>query len=297
MTQSDNTDELYNDLHRDAFRQVLQGSDNSLPPYVQDSVVRLHRVVANMLSIKDSLKGPTLDVASGYGILYRVVKEYFPEMLPYSVAELKHQEISIDGDSIDCHEFHCDRDRLPLKDGSVGTILFCDVIEHLIVDPMWTLLEFNRVLRPGGQIIISTPNAAAIVRAFYILGGVNPGREIEYKPTSVYQRHNREWSVSELQIALRCSGFDNCTFTTHTHLIDPDEHRLLAFRENLGIRNFQKESHYGPEIFMAAEKTSEVTLDMELPDELRWPDALYGTSKVYKKRPKVFPIVIGDDYS
>ncbi len=223
MTLPDETDAFYKGLHREEFRAVLKGSGPELSEYVEASVTRLHRLFATLLSMKNQLEGPTLDVASGRGILYRPIKHYLPNMLPYSLTEMKEGTLDIDGDTISCHAFHCDKERIPLEDQSIGTILFCDVIEHLIFYPMWTILEFNRVLKPGGRLVITTPNAAGVIRAMYILAGVNPGRTIEYKPNALYERHNREWTVMELQHVLRCAGFHDIVFTTHAHLIEPAE--------------------------------------------------------------------------
>src|SRR5207247_3992132 len=130
--------------------------------YIDASSPRLYRIFANMVQSRIGYRGPTLDVASGWGILYPCLRAYFPELLPYAVAEMTGSDFTIDGETIPCGIFDCDKDRLPFEDASFGTLIFCDCLEHLIVDPVWTFLEFNRALRPGGHLIISTPNAAAI---------------------------------------------------------------------------------------------------------------------------------------
>jgi SAM-dependent methyltransferase len=48
---------------------------------------------------------------------------------------------------------------LPLKDGTLNAILLADVVEHLR-DPLACLIECRRTLRPGGLVIITTPNAS-----------------------------------------------------------------------------------------------------------------------------------------
>jgi ubiquinone/menaquinone biosynthesis C-methylase UbiE len=48
---------------------------------------------------------------------------------------------------------------IPLEDGSVDAVLAGEFLEHLLprdVDP--TLCEFQRILRVGGQILLTTPN-------------------------------------------------------------------------------------------------------------------------------------------
>ena len=51
---------------------------------------------------------------------------------------------------------------LPLKDRSCDLILALDVIEHL-PDPRTAIAETARVLRPGGAVLIKTPNPLGAV--------------------------------------------------------------------------------------------------------------------------------------
>lgn len=50
-----------------------------------------------------------------------------------------------------------DLERLPLRSGTVDTILSRSVIEHAR-DPAQMFTEFARVLRPGGKMVFTTPN-------------------------------------------------------------------------------------------------------------------------------------------
>ena len=242
-----------------------------------------------------NLKGPTLDVASGSADFFPVIRRFKSEMLPYSVAEMFQQNISCDGEVIPCVQFQCEKDLLPIEDNSIGVILFCDVIEHLIVDPVWTILEFNRVLRTGGHLIISTPNAASVSRALNILVGGNPASENHYKPTSIYQRHNREWTLNELNNLLLNCGFDNCFASTHG-LIGETEHQFLKIVRDNGLITAE-DKDLGTEIYFMGQKKTHKTLNSNLSKDERWPDWLYTHFDNYRRRPEVFPIVIGKDYA
>ncbi len=69
-------------------------------------------------------------------------------------------------------EFHrCDLgEGIPLPDGSVDLVHAAEVIEHLY-DPDLLIEECARVLRPGGHLVITTPNLQAwFNRALFVLG-------------------------------------------------------------------------------------------------------------------------------
>ena len=80
----------------------------------------------------------------------------------------------------------CDAQALPVGTGSCDTVVSLETIEHLS-DPAEFARELNRVLRPGGEVFLSTPNA---VRS----PGTNP-------------YHLNEMTLDELRGLLQGSGF------------------------------------------------------------------------------------------
>jgi ubiquinone/menaquinone biosynthesis C-methylase UbiE len=62
---------------------------------------------------------------------------------------------------------------IPLEDNSVDIITASDVLEHLI-NPNEFALEMFRVLKPGGYIVLDTPNLASWHNIFALLIGVQP---------------------------------------------------------------------------------------------------------------------------
>ena len=81
---------------------------------------------------------------------------------------------------------------LPIEDSSVDVVVNFQVIEHLW-DQLQFLLECVRVLRPGGELLISTPNRMTF----------SPGRDTPLNPF-----HTRELNAAELTELLEEAGFE-----------------------------------------------------------------------------------------
>lgn len=286
------------------FAATIHGSDTyshgsgARQEYIDASIPRLSRIFDNLLKSDRvlDLRGPTLDVASGWGILFPLMREFLNKAVPYSIAEMGGWNIVIDGVSIRGSKFECEKDRLNYADSEFGLACFFDCLEHLVVDPVWTLLEFNRVLRLGGHLALNTPNGSAIYRVLKLLGGENPATESEIKPSAIYQRHNREWTPDEVSKVLECCGFGNLHATTNPHFIDEQGRDLLRLARERGYVSLPDDD-FGPELFVVAEKTEHITVDSELTKERRWPAWLYTGFDAYRRRPVNFPIVVSEDYA
>lgn len=83
-------------------------------------------------------------------------------------------------------------DRLPLSDASIDVVVNFQVIEHLW-DQAAFLAEVQRVLRPGGTLLISTPNRITF----------SPGRDTPLNPF-----HTRELNADELTELIIGAGLE-----------------------------------------------------------------------------------------
>ena len=87
---------------------------------------------------------------------------------------------------------------LPFPDAFFEYIVFTEVLEHIAVtDPLKILLEIKRVLKPGGLMVLSTPNVAHISNVLALIKGDN----IFWDPEIFYgglDRHNREYTPCEV---------------------------------------------------------------------------------------------------
>src|SRR6185503_1227303 len=90
---------------------------------------------------------------------------------------------------------------LPLPDDAVDVVVNFQVIEHLW-DQGQFLRECARVLRPGGELLISTPNRITF----------SPGRDTPLNPF-----HTRELNAAELTELLVEAGFTVTTMTGVRH--------------------------------------------------------------------------------
>ena len=102
---------------------------------------------------------------------------------------------------------------LPFASGSADAVLFSEVVEHL-VDPDGALDELRRVLRPGGHLMLSTPNLAAWYNRALLLGGVQPVfsevslRRVHGRPGSQVVGHLRLFTARALREFVTASGFE-----------------------------------------------------------------------------------------
>ncbi len=95
---------------------------------------------------------------------------------------------------------------LPVPAGWADVVVMMEVLEHLGVDPMHALWEVNRVLRPGGRLILSTPNGSSWHCARRITRGQAAWGGMEFTGFST-NRHNRLYDAMELPVILHQAGF------------------------------------------------------------------------------------------
>jgi SAM-dependent methyltransferase len=108
-------------------------------------------------------------------------------------------------------------DRLPFADASVDGVLLCEVLEHFTRDPLHCLIEINRILKQGGFLVLTTPNAVSWYAIHRALRHEHPSRWAFYSLDPVKGRnhiHVREYSVAEVEVLLHAAGFDSgCSIT------------------------------------------------------------------------------------
>jgi SAM-dependent methyltransferase len=101
---------------------------------------------------------------------------------------------------------------LPVRSGAADVVIMSELIEHL-VDTDAALDEAHRVLKPGGTLLLSTPNLAAWYNRGLLALGVQPVfsevslRGVYGRPGSQVAGHLRMFTRRALTGLLAASGF------------------------------------------------------------------------------------------
>ena len=138
----------------------------------------------------------------------------------------------------------------------MDVVVFGEVLEHMTNDPMHAMREISRVLKPGGQLVLTTPNVARIENVVALLEGRNI-----YDPYSgygPYGRHNREYTRDELhRLAIYCGFEAEISYTANVHDdIPAGPLSLTALSEALSSTTY-REYDLGQYLFSRWRKISE----------------------------------------
>lgn len=101
------------------------------------------------------------------------------------------------------------KSKFPYKDSFFDAVVAGEIIEH-IYDTDYFLFEIYRILKPGGRLLISTPNIASLGRRIFLLFGINP--IIELSPNEPHSSgHIRYFTFESLKNLLKKNKFQIIT--------------------------------------------------------------------------------------
>lgn len=123
----------------------------------------IYATVAEMLAACNA-NGVIADVGCGSGTLWGTVKGRFHACVGLDAARYDGLPRDIDFRAVDL-----DAQRLPLDDASVDAAVAVEVIEHL-ENPRAFIRELARAIRPGGCVVISTPNQLSALSLLTLAG-------------------------------------------------------------------------------------------------------------------------------
>ncbi|MGB6582963.1 MAG: methyltransferase domain-containing protein [Streptosporangiaceae bacterium] len=182
-----------------------------------DRARRQARMLAGMLR---DVTGPAviIDLGCGDGSALAIAAEHNPAhrfagidwsgdaLRQAQAAGLTVMRASVSGES------------LPVADGAADVVIMSELIEHL-VDPDGAVAEARRILRPGGSLLLSTPNLAAWYNRGLLAFGIQPIfsevslRGVFGRPGRVVAGHLRLFTRRALTEFLTASGFCCVTVT------------------------------------------------------------------------------------
>jgi SAM-dependent methyltransferase len=163
--------------------------------------------------------------------------------------------------TIDVDLFDAEKDRFPYDDAYFSTVLCCELLEHLTADPMHMMSEINRILKPGGHVLITTPNLGSLRAISGILQGYHPCLFPAYiRPpepgVEPDPRHNREYMTREIVHLLEDAGFQVTVMETGPFLARPEPE--YAWVSQLLERYELSHPLHGDGIYAVGQKTGPV---------------------------------------
>lgn len=101
-------------------------------------------------------------------------------------------------------------DYLSRCNGLYDAVIFCGVIEHIPHTPRELLQTLHRCLRPGGVLLLDTPNLAYIYQRQKLNDGISPMLpiSIQFGSRVPFEGHHREYTRDEISWMLNAVGLD-----------------------------------------------------------------------------------------
>lgn len=151
-----------------------------------------YEFLAGLLAAGTVEAGRLLEVGAGEGYGAALLANLAPVCaLDYDPAAVAHLASSYPG----LPAVRANLAALPVADAALATVVSLQVIEH-VWDHRQFLAECRRVLRPGGWLVLSTPNRLTF----------SPGAGPDDRPTNPF--HTHEFTAAELAGLARSAGFD-----------------------------------------------------------------------------------------
>lgn len=116
----------------------------------------IRRFVKEYLDTRDDLAGNVIvDIPAGSGAMSRVLHEKGAVVKPF---DLFPEFFDVEGLTCEAADIMA---RIPMEDATADMVLFQEGIEHL-PDQLAALREINRILKPGGTLLLTTPNISSL---------------------------------------------------------------------------------------------------------------------------------------
>lgn len=202
-------------MHR--LDQLIEDYGRTMPNEAKPAYFRLHRYrFRALLRALPAAPARILEIGTTPGTFTGILRQAGYQvagidLFPQDRAEL-WQKLNVE-----VKFCNLDEQPIPYGDGEFDAVVFSEVIEHLAGSPLKPLAEMLRVLKPGGRVIISTPNQFYFKSRMKTLGDVVLARPFEsFKEFTRsmqldgpqrYYNHSRLYTMAELRWMLEQAGF------------------------------------------------------------------------------------------
>lgn len=145
-----------------------------------------------------------LDVGIFPGFMAAMAKD-----LGYEISGISNEEMTPEfrefarENSFSISQADVESEPLPFKEGQFDAVLCTEIIEHMHLNPFKLIGECARVLRPGGTLLVSTPNLSRLP----VIRGLKQGQSYmpsvkgpldESFPVNPCYKHCREYTMDEI---------------------------------------------------------------------------------------------------
>jgi SAM-dependent methyltransferase len=234
--------------------------------YMYGEALHHRKRLAYTMDLVDGVRGRALDVGANavFSCMASLRREIPIEMINYGTPGAVEWVFGDRAAMMSLLDIQ--RDPFPHADATFDAVLFFEVLEHLSIDPMRTMAEINRVTRPGGMLLLSTPNIISYRSIAAAIDGRHPHLSSQFLPGDSTDRHNREYTPAEIAELVESSGYKVDWIGTPSVYSEVREFAALA--ESLRESN-RGETMRGDTIAVRAIKTGPVSV--------RHPGFLYFT--------------------
>ena len=183
------------------LQKVAQGiKDKSEKYYFDTHINRYQYILAHINKLNLPPKAKILDIGVYPPHLFTALKfaGYHPLGISSAHQPIKHPRIKI---------LNIETQKLPYQEGSIDLVLFAEILEHLSTHPQIIFSHIKKILKPGGLLLLTTPNVTRSQNLFSLILAKNiyfPLDQLNHHPN---HRHHREYTLTELSLLFRSSGF------------------------------------------------------------------------------------------
>ncbi len=131
--------------------------------------------VHHLCELSKRQPGKLLDVGSYYGLIAGVGHKMGWNVTAVDViSPPTYSTLNIPERKIDFKPYNACLDDLPFEAAQFDCVIMSETLEHLTYNPLRSIKEISRVLRPGAVLLLSTPNPAGLGKIVSLCLGSNP---------------------------------------------------------------------------------------------------------------------------